>query len=253
MRGLSLRLASQAPAWFAGCDTRLRVIVALLFVVTVVSLQQPSAQLAALLTSLLLARAVRLPWRVVFKRLLAFEAFMLVLLLTLPFSVSGEIIWSGLGLELSREGLERALQIVLRANAVVIALLALLGTLEPEVVGHALARLKMPTKLVQLLMLSVRYQFVLFDEYQRLRQAMRVRAFEPASNVHTWRSYGWLVGMLLVRSLERSRRIYGAMRCRGYHGSFPLLDNYTWQRTDSVMLIACAGAMLGLFWLEAGV
>ena len=37
---------------------------------------------------------------------------------------------------------------------------------------------------------------------------LRVRGFKPGSNRHTWRSLGYLVGMLLVRSLERAERVH---------------------------------------------
>jgi cobalt/nickel transport system permease protein len=58
-----------------------------------------------------------------------------------------------------------------------------------------------------------------------LRIAMRVRGFRPGSNRHTWRSLGYLVGMLLVRSLERAERVRAAMLCRGYTGQFPALTS----------------------------
>jgi len=102
--------------------------------------------------------------------------------------------------------------------------LALLSSLEMVELGHALARLGAPQRLVTLLLFTVRYVDVLGQEYARLRLAMRARAFRPRAGWHTWRAYGWLVGMLLVMSLERSERIHAAMRLRGFTGRFHLLD-----------------------------
>jgi cobalt/nickel transport system permease protein len=95
----------------------------------------------------------------------------------------------------------------------------------------------MPRKLVHLFLLSVRYIGVLFQEYQRLRMAMRARAFVAASNRHTWRSFGWLLGMLLVRSLERSQRVLRAMKCRGFHDRLYLLSENRWHSRDSWTLL----------------
>ncbi len=36
---------------------------------------------------------------------------------------------------------------------------------------------------------------------------MRTRGFVARSDAHTWRSFGWLTGMLLVRSLEREQKV----------------------------------------------
>ncbi|WP_428635152.1 cobalt ECF transporter T component CbiQ [Sedimenticola sp.] len=231
-------------------DPRLRLIAALLFAVTVVSLQRLPLLLATLMLALTLAWHIGLRGPLLVKRLLAMEGFMIVLLITLPFSVPGES-WLTLGpFSASTAGLERAAAIVLKANSVVIMLMALIGTLEPVVLGHALGQLRIPEKLIHLFLFTVRYIGVLSDEYQTLRQAMRARAFVAGSNRHTWRSLGWLMGMLLVRSLERSRRILAAMKCRGFNGRLYLINRNRWRRRDSLALLMTAGLATTLLLLE---
>lgn len=218
-------------------DPRLRLITALLFALTVVSLQQIPLLLLTLLLALATAVWAGLSGPLLLKRLLAMEGFMVVLLIMLPFSVPGESLLTLGPFSASLAGLQRALEIALKANAVVILLLALVGTLEPVVLGHALGQLRLPEKLIHLFLFSVRYIGVLFDEYQRLRLAMRARAFMAGSNRHTWRTFGWLLGMLLVRSLERSERILAAMKCRGFNGRLYLLQQNSWRRRDTRGLI----------------
>jgi len=236
--------------WLGRFDPRLRLLGTLLFALTTVSLHQLPLLLACLLAGLLLAWQSGLRTGALVRRLLMLEGFMLLLLLTLPFTVAGEV-WFSIGpLSASWEGLQRALQILLRANAIVLVLLSLIGTLEPVVLGHALGQLGMPRKLVHLFLFSVRYIGVLFQEYQRLRTAMRARAFVAASNRHTWRSFGWLLGMLLVRSLERSQRVLKAMKCRGFHGRLYLLNENRWQPRDSLILLLVALVCAYLLLLE---
>jgi cobalt/nickel transport system permease protein len=247
----------QAPAlspspggWVAQRDPRLRILAALAFALVTVSLSNPAAALAALgLAALLYAAGGGRP-RTLLQRLPALETLMLLLLVTLPFSVPGERLltlgpWSA-----SREGVSVAVLILLKANAVVIAVLALAGTLEPVRFGHALARLGCPEKLVHLLLLTVRQIHVLQQELDRLRRAMRARAFVPRSDRHTWRSYGQLLAMLLVRSLERSRRIHAAMRCRGFHGRLYLLDEAVWRAADTTAALALLPLLGGLLALD---
>jgi len=231
-------------------DPRLRLIAALLFALTVVSLHLIPLLLLTLLLALGMAWWIGLSGSLLLKRLLVMEGFMIVLLVMLPFSVPGESLFTLGPFSASAEGVQRALQIVLRANAIVILLMALVGTLEPVVLGHALGQLRLPDKLIHLFLFTVRYISVLFDEYRRLRLAMRARAFVAGSNRHTWRTFGWLVGMLLVRSLERSERILAAMKCRGFNGRLYLVKQNIWSRHDTLGLLLSLSLSGTLLLLE---
>lgn len=222
----------RVPAWLAARDPRLRVLAALAWTLVVLSLTQPLVLLLALSAALVLALAAGFRPRLLIRRLLALEGFMLVLLVTLPFSLPGEAEFQLGPLIGSWAGLERGVVILLKANGVLLGLLALVGSLEPVVLGHALARLGLSPKLTHLFLFTVRYLGVLYGEYGRLRQALRARAFVARADRHTWRTLGWLLGMLLVRGLERARRIQDAMRCRGFQGRFYLLEATAWQRVD---------------------
>lgn len=245
-----LETAGAAPDWLARRDPRLRLVGALAFALVTVSLQTFAALSVALALALATAGAARVAWRPVLRRLLPLEGLMLALLLLLPFTVAGATWFTVGALQASHEGLALALRILLRANAVVIMLLALLGTLEPATLGHALGRLGVPDKLVHLFLLTVRYIELLYDEYRRLRQAMRARAFVPRSDAHSWRSLGWLIGMLLLRSLERARRVLAAMKCRGFHGRLYLLGDYHWSGGDTRAALGAAVLLAGLLLLE---
>jgi cobalt/nickel transport system permease protein len=249
MRDLLRLHARTAPAWFLESDPRVRIVTALVFALAVLNLENIPSLALALIIPATLALALGMVGRRLLKRLVALEGFMLVLLLMLPFSVPGEA-WFSLGdLTATRAGAERALVILLKANTVVIAMLCLVGTMEPVVLGHALGRLRVPDKLIHLFLFTVRYLGDLFLEYQRLRQAMRTRCFTPATNAHSWRALGWLVGMLLVRSLDRSQRITDAMKCRGFQGRFYLIDDQRWQRPDTLWgltLLLVVAVLLGI-------
>ncbi|MEA3276725.1 MAG: cobalt ECF transporter T component CbiQ [Pseudomonadota bacterium] len=230
-------LALRPAGWLASRDARLRILAAVSFALVTVSMNQVPTLLLAFAAACALIAASGLSARVLLRRLIALEGLMAVILITLPFTVPGET-WFGFGpLEASWEGTLRALTIVLKAHSIVLALLALVGGIEPVALGHALSRLRLPDKLVHLFLFTVRYIDVLHEEYRRLRMAMRTRAFVARSDRHTWNTLGWLVGMLLVRSLERSRRIVAAMKCRGFHGRLYLLDTTSWQPADSHLAV----------------
>lgn len=232
-------------------DPRVRVLLSVAFAVVVVLGQDMIMLGVALGMAMGLAVMAQLPVALTLRRMVAMELFIVAMLLTLPFTLPGEPLWQWGPLVASEEGVMRATLIVLKANAVILVVLTLMGTLEVVTLGHALHHLYIPAKLVHLLLFTVRYIAVLQREYRRLRLAMTARGFVPRSNWHTWRSYGYLIGMLLVRSLERSERIQAAMLCRGFHGQYYLLDHFTLTRLDFLFGLGFMGCLLALIGVEA--
>jgi cobalt/nickel transport system permease protein len=176
------------------------------------------------------------------------DGFIIFMLALLPFTVPGDPMFALWGLPASWQGLWQAVEIALTANAVILALMVLVGTIEPVRLGHALHCLRCPETLVMLLMFTIRYIEVLREEYLRLRAAMKVRGFRPGTNWHTYRSFGYLVGMMLVRAIERSERILRAMKCRGFSGRFLLMQDFAMTRRDYgflvLLCVICAALIL---------
>jgi len=201
-------------------DLRLRLVAAFILIAALAQVRHLAVAAPALLAAGVLALLVLRDPRI-WHRLLHVEAFVVLLFVTLPFAVPGEPIFALGPLTASVEGLGRAALIACKVAASVLILLAFLAAVDPNRLGGALRGLRLPEPLVRLFVLTVRYLGLLREEAARLREAMRARGFQPRTNRHTWQSYGNLVGMLLVRAMERSRRVEEAMRCRGYDGRFP--------------------------------
>ncbi|SCA55518.1 Cobalt ABC transporter, inner membrane subunit CbiQ [Candidatus Terasakiella magnetica] len=237
-------------SWLLRLDPRARVVAACLFACTVVSLEGFLALSSALGCALFLLISAKLPAKETLKKVMAMDGFIIFLLFMLPFTTPGET-WFLLGpFTATWEGLYKALEITLKANAVVMTLLALVGTIDAIALGHALNRLRVPENLVHLMLFSVRYIDVLKQEYFRLRIAMKARCFKAGNNLHTYRSIGYLLGMLLVRSLERSERILEAMKCRGFQGKFYLLDEFHFQKRDRIFSLVAFLFLTALIGLD---
>ncbi len=227
-------------------DGRVRVVIALAFAVIVVSLDDLRLLAAAFACALLLAALARLPAMRTIKRMFGMDAFMVPILVLLPFTVAGQAIASVGPWPISAEGVRQAAIIVVTANAVVLAVLALVGTIEPARLGSVLRALGVPAKIAHMLMLMTRYITVFEGEYARLRLAMKARAFRPRGNLHTWRSLGYLFGMLLVHSFERGERIADAMKCRGFAGRFAAPERPPLAAADWAFAGVAALALSGL-------
>ena len=217
-------------------DPRTRILTAAAFSVVVALVNGFAALGLALAAAVVATMLTRLRPLDVLKRLVPVNVLMLFLVALLPWTAAGPedtvlVAWGPLAYTWG--GFLLAAAITIKANAIVLAIVVLLGTLDIVTLGHALSHLRVPDKLTHLLLFTVRYLDVLRREYLRLRAAMKIRGFRPRMSLHTYRSYGYLVGMLLVRSLDRSERIVAAMKCRGFRGRFYLFDHFTFSVRDA--------------------
>jgi len=245
-----MNLNTQGTSWMLRLDPRARVVASFLFACVVVSLHSFWALGIAVCCGIFLLISAKLPAGETMKKVMTMDGFIIFMLCMLPFTTPGEL-WFKIGpLTATWDGFYKALEITLKANAVVMSLLALVGTIDAIVLGHALNRLRVPESLVHLMLFSVRYIDVLKQEYFRLRTAMKARCFKPGNNLHTYRSIGYLLGMLLVRSLERSERILEAMKCRGFQGKFYLLGEFHFQKRDRIFSILFFIYLAGLVGLD---
>ena len=234
-------------------DPRAKILAAFGFSLVAALAQNMRTATACLALGVLLTAVSRLQPMLVFRRALAVNAFVLFLWLLLPWQLNlGQTAQAAM-FEFNPPGLELAGLITLKVNAVFLGLLALLGTSNVNDLLHAMAHLRVPGKLVTLFLLFYRYVHVMRDELGRLRQAMTARGFQPGNNAHTYHTYANLVGMLLVRSFDRSDRVYQAMLLRGFDGTFWLLDHFGWHRRDTVFLTLSAVCLALAVVLEWGV
>lgn len=198
-----------------------------------------------LVFSCVLAAAARLPAKPLAARLAAAIGFLALVWILLPFTYGG-IPMATIGpLTLSKPGVLLCLKITIKSMAILIAFTALVATMPTATLGHSLHKLCVPGKLVQLMLLAYRYIFVIELEYQRLYRAAKIRNFRPASNLHTYRTYAYLVGMLFVRASERAHRVHLAMKCRGFTGRFHSLAHYAPTRWNTILVTAvCCVSLL---------
>lgn len=231
-------------------DPRFRLLAAVVLTVPAALLTSPVAAGGALLVGALLAFAARLPFGRLAKRLLAVNFFTLFMWIFLPFSTPGTPLTSVVGLEVTLEGLRLAGLITLKTNAVVLSLTALMGSIPVRDLGPAMQSLRVPDKLCHMLVFTHRYAVLIREELDRMNRAARARGFRPRTDMHTYRSYAWLAGMLLVRSWDRAERVRDAMICRGFSGRFHSLAIFRTSGRDVAFLTLILLVAAGLIWLE---
>lgn len=237
--------------WISRVDPRSRIVAAVIFAMVIVAINDLVVLSLGLGVALALMTMAHMPIGQTLRRMIMMDSFIIFMLALLPFTVPGAPVFTIFGFGASWEGLVKAAQIGLKANAIILALMSLVGSMEPVTLGYALRRLWVPQRLVYLILFTIRYLEVLHQEYERLRAAMKARGFRPRNSRHTYRSFGYLVGMMLVRAVERSERILEAMKCRGFNGQFPLIDTLAFSKSDIVFSVVIGAVLIGLVALQS--
>jgi cobalt/nickel transport system permease protein len=231
-------------------DPRLKIIAATVFSVVVAMSTRFEALSAALFVSLILMGCTRLNFGLVAKRVLLVNSLILFFWLVLPLTMEGTPLYYLGPWPITREGILLSARLTLKANTIFLALIALVSTSSVATLGHALGHIKVPEKLVQLLLLTYRYIFVIEQEYRRLTRAVKVRCFRPNTGLHTYKTYAYMVGMLFVRAGARAERVHQAMRCRGFKGKFYSLHEFKLTPKDYIWAAGLGVTILAIVYLE---
>lgn len=231
-------------------DPRIRLVTAALFSLTVALCFDTTPLLVSLGVAGFLVILARLNPVLLFKRLLPVNGFVLLLWLFLPWSCKGDALFSFHGLVITRQGVHLAAILTIKCNVILLLMMTLVSTMTFVTMGHALHRLKMPDKFVALFVLTYRYIFVIEQEYEKILRALKIRGFVPRTNLHTYKTYAYVVGMLFVLATERAERVYFAMRCRGYNGRFYSLTEFRSSPASLIFLLIMTVVIIGIGCLE---
>jgi cobalt/nickel transport system permease protein len=213
-------------SWIYRVNPKPKIIFATVYSSLIAISDSMSALMTALAFSILLAMVARLSLGNLARRLYAVLGFLLLIWLVLPWTFEGDPAFTAGPIVVTVQGLTLAAKITLKSMVILIVLTALLTTMTPATFGHTLGRLHVPDKIVYLLLITYRYIFVIEQEYLRLKRAAKVRGFQPRTDIHTYKTYAYLIGMLFVRSSNRAERVYHAMKCRGFKGKFYSLETF---------------------------
>jgi len=220
-----------------GLDPRGKLIIVFLFSIVVAVADRFQVLLGSLTFGLLIVLTAKVPARELIKRLIPVNMLILFLWLFLPFTFGGEPLFFMGPLAVTREGVFYATRISIKSNAMMLMLIALVASTPIFSIGHAMHQLKIPKKIVHLFFFTYRYIHAIYREYLRLKNSIKIRGFIPKTDLHTYKTYAYMVGMLLVRSFDRAHRVHNAMLCRGFKGDLYSLKKFSFKTNDIVSMV----------------
>lgn len=194
---------------------------------------------------------LQLPFRILYKRLGTVHLIFIPCFIILPFTATGDL-QEVYGVRVSWEGFWMALLFYIRAVSVVALSMALIYSTPMTRLFHAAEQLWIPKVIVQIAVLTYRYLFSLSWEYANVRNALKSRGFINRASFQVYHTYANVIATSLVRSLERTDRVYHAMQCRGYQGHVCLLQDQITCAADIILfgICICAAIIMVCFDLQ---
>jgi len=141
------------------------------------------------------------PMKFVFKRLVVIFPFLFVIIFFIP--LFQEQTWGD------------ALRTFVRALCSVMTLILYMSTTRIAVVLSEMRELGVPGFVVQILSFMYRFFFIFTDELEHIELAVKARNPKGSKKFY-YKAITRMLGMLIIRSYERSEQIYQAMQLRGY-------------------------------------
>lgn len=241
---------SNGDSFIKRLDPRIKIVVVFLFSVVVAVSNQLPVLMLALALSLLIILSAGVPTKELLRRLIPVNMLIIFLWLFLPFTFAGKTAFFIGPLAVTHEGVLYATRITIKSNAMMLMLIALVASTPIFTMGHAMHELGIPKKIVHLFFFTYRYIHVMHREYARLLNSMKIRGFRPKTSLHTYKTFAYMVGMLLVRSFDRAQRVHNAMLCRGFKGNLYSLSKFSIKRRDVVSLVCMLTVIILLGVME---
>lgn len=233
---MHLDIFSEGSSFIHRLDPRVKIFCFVIFTILCIICQSIFKLSIYLIFIVSLIFFSNLNLKEVLNRVVPANFFIFLLWLFIPFTYkSNPYIVDFDFIKISEEGVVKTLIITLKCNAIMFATIVFLGTSNVISLTCALIYYKVPSKLVFLFFMFYRYLSVMHEEYVNLKRAVLARGFVPGTNLHTYKTYGYLIGSLIIKSFERSEEIYKAMLARGFKGVFPYLHEFKLSLKDLVL------------------
>lgn len=217
-------------------DARVQILTAFLFLVAVLSHARyaVSALIPFALYPVALAALGRIPLWPLMRKMLAAAPFALAVGLFNPV-LDRQTHATIAGLPVAGGWFSFA-SILLRFALTVGTVLCLVACTGMYRLCAGLEKMRVPRVFVLQLLFLYRYLFLVADEGERMVRGARLRS--AGRRALRLRTYGALIGQLLIRSVSRAERVYRAMLARGFNGKILLMRQPQMRGADVLFLLA---------------
>lgn len=214
----------------------------------VACLQSQLVGLAAMIFAFMLLLLRKIPSRIFWPRFKAVNIFLLFMWLIVPFTTPGES-WES-WMPFSKAGVSLCLLITFKANAILCIFISFLTPLANFQLAKGLCQLHCPTAIGWIFLLMERNIRLLSRQWHILQNATKLRAFRGRANLHTYKTYGIMLGHLVLSAFDQAKSLQNAIELRGGLRRLPFSPTLTFPIADAIFILLIVFLALGLLFLN---
>ena len=209
-------------------DPRTKILCVILYIAALFTAGGFVSNAVVLLSLVLTVALSHIKPRALFKGLKPLIIIIILTGLLNLFYTDGTVLWSWWIFRITREGIRRAVLMVLRILLLVCGTFLLTYTTSPLALTDGLERLMSPLKKLKFpvhelaMMMSIALRFIptLIEETDKIMSAQKARGadFETGSLTHRAKALLPILVPLFVSAFRRADELATAMECRCYHG-----------------------------------
>lgn len=215
-------------------DSSIKIIVTIIYVIKVLSIKQfiISDITSIVLYPLILFKFGKVPVKFILKKVL--------FILPIIFGIS--II--NLIIDFSYSEIYFSVLLIFKCIFTLIGALLLMVTTGINNLAFGLKKLKIPNILIMQILMLHRYIILMMEECYRVKSAYELRTLGEKSM--TMKDYGRIIGQMLLKTIDRSEKVYEAMKLRGFDGDLYINSNKKVGYIDFLYLITFAVILIFL-------
>ena len=164
----------------------------------------------------------------IFKKLLFLNLFIFILFLTLLYSSS----------------FEDALNIYIRANAIILFNLSLFFSSKGYDIVRALSILKLPKSLVATTYFTLKMIEFLSTDFVLIKNSLKARGFKANTSLFAYETFGNILGLLFVKAIRKSYALKQTFIYRGFNGEIFLNDDFLLNIKDYYLIVVTFSIIL---------
>lgn len=215
-------------------DSSIKIIVTIIYVIKVLSIKQfiISDITSIVLYPLILFKFGKVPVKFILKKVL--------FILPIIFGIS--II--NLIIDFSYSEIYFSVLLLFKCIFTLVGALLLIVTTGINNLAFGLKKLKIPNILIMQILMLHRYIILMMEECYRVKSAYELRTLGEKSM--TMKDYGRIIGQMLLKTIDRSEKVYEAMKLRGFDGDLYINSNKKVGCIDFLYLITFAVILIFL-------
>ena len=206
-------------------DSSIKIIVTIIYVIKVLSMKQfiISDIICIVFYPLILFIFGKVPVKFIFKKVL------FVLPVILGLSVINLII------DFSYSEIYFSILLLFKCTFALVGSLLLMVTTGINNLAFGFKKLRIPNILIMQILMLYRYIILMMEEFYRVKSAYELRSLGEKSM--TMKDYGQIIGQMFLKTIDRSEKVYEAMKLRGFEGDLYINSDKRARYFDFLYLI----------------